>query len=77
MLQIVKILIKLSVTRLGDLLVFGQLFKAFGNNKSAQISHTFLGKFCKSVKIYHFWATFIDIWRFFLVTLIKLDKLSR
>ena len=28
-----------SVTRLGDLLDFGQLFKAFGNNKFAQISH--------------------------------------
>ena len=28
-----------SVTRLGDLLDFGQLFKAFGNNYFAQISH--------------------------------------
>ena len=28
-------------------------------------SPTFLGNFCKGVKIYHFWATFIDIWRFF------------
>ena len=28
-----------SVTRLGDLLDFGQLFKAFGNNLLAQISH--------------------------------------
>ena len=28
-----------SVTRLGDLLDFGQLFKAFGNNQFAQISH--------------------------------------
>ena len=28
-----------SVTRLGDLLDFGQVFKAFGNNKFAQISH--------------------------------------
>ena len=28
-----------SVTRLGDLLDFGQLFKAFGNNKFAQIFH--------------------------------------
>ena len=27
-----------SVTRLGDLLAFGQLFKAFGNNLFAQIS---------------------------------------
>ena len=28
-----------SVTRLGDLLDFGQLFKAFGNKKFAQIYH--------------------------------------
>ena len=39
-------------------------------------SPTFLGNFCEDVKIYHFsieiicWATFIDIWRFFLVTLV-------
>ena len=32
-------LINVSVTRLGDLLDFGQLFKARGNNKFAQISH--------------------------------------
>ena len=36
-------------------------------------SPTFLGNFCKDVKILHFsskhfWATFIDIWQFFLVT---------
>ena len=30
----------ISVTRLGDLLDFGQVFKAFGNNYFAQISHT-------------------------------------
>ena len=28
-----------SVTRLGDFLGFGQLFKAFGNNLFVQISH--------------------------------------
>ena len=28
-------------------------------------SLTFLRIFCKGVKIYHFWASFIDIWRFF------------
>ena len=28
-----------SVTRLGDFLDFGQVFKAIGNNKFAQISH--------------------------------------
>ena len=38
-------------------------------------SPAFFVNFCKGVKIYHFsseiifWATFIDIWRFFLVTL--------
>ena len=51
------------MTRLGDFLHFGQLFKAFGNN-------AFLGNFSKGVKINHFllnhfWATFRDIWRFF------------
>ena len=38
-----------SVTRLGDLLDFGQLFKAFGNNYFAQISHIHR-QFCKGVK---------------------------
>ena len=42
-----------SVTRFGDLLDFGQLFKAFRNNKFAQIFHI-LANFCKGVKIYHF-----------------------
>ena len=60
---------RLSVTRLGDLLDFGQLFKAFGNNCFAQMAHI-LGKFCKGVKIFNFfvklfWATFIDIWQIF------------
>ena len=31
--------IESSVTRLGDLLHFGQLFKACGNNYFAQIAH--------------------------------------
>ena len=31
----------ISVTRLGDLLHFGQLFKAFNNNYFAQIAHIF------------------------------------
>ena len=55
-----------SVTRLSDLFNFGPLFKAFGNNYFAQISHI-LGNFCKGVKIYHFGATFIDIGQFFKV----------
>ena len=40
----------LSVTRLGDLLDFGQLFKAFSLAKSL----TFLGDFCKGVNIFNF-----------------------
>ena len=35
------LLVVASVTRLGDLLDFGQLFKAFGNNYFALISHIF------------------------------------
>ena len=42
-----------SVTRLGDLLHFEQLFKACGNNYFAQIAHI-LGNFCKVVKIFNF-----------------------
>ena len=42
-----------SVTRLSDLLIFGQLFKACGNNYFAQIG-TFLSNFWKGVKIFHF-----------------------
>ena len=42
-----------SVTRLGYLLHFGQLFEACGNNYFAQITHI-LGHFCKGVKIFIF-----------------------
>ena len=42
-----------SVTRLGDLLNFVQLFKAFGNNFLPK-SPTFFGNFSKGVKIDHF-----------------------
>ena len=41
-----------SVTRLADLLHFGQLFKACGNNYFAQIAHIF--REVKGVKILHF-----------------------
>ena len=41
------------VTRLGDLLHFGQLFKACGDNYLAQITHI-LDTFCKVVEIFHF-----------------------
>ena len=40
------------VTRLGDWLDFGQLFKAFVNNIFAKISYL-LRQFCKGVKICH------------------------
>ena len=40
-----------SVTRFIDFLLFGQAFKAGGINYCTQIVH--------------FWATFMDIWRFF------------
>ena len=59
------------MTRLGDLLYFGQLFKAFGNNYFAQIAHI-LGKLSKIVKIFHFsneiifgQLLLVDIWRLF------------
>ena len=43
----------ISVTRLGDLLHFWQLFKACGTIILPK-SPTFLGKFGKIVKIFHF-----------------------
>ena len=52
------------MTILGNLLHFGQLFKVCGNNYLAQIGHI-LCNFCKDVKMFHFWVTFIDIWRLF------------
>ena len=45
---------KYSVTRLGNLLDFGQLFKALGPQLFLPKSPTFLGIFCKGVIIYHF-----------------------
>ena len=42
-----------SVSRLSDLLHFGQLFKACSNNYLAQIAHI-LDNFCKGVKIFQF-----------------------
>ena len=55
-----------SVTRLGDLLDFGQLFKGCDNNYFAQIAHI-LGIFCKGVNVNlsFFGQLFIDIWRLF------------
>ena len=43
-----------SVTRLDDLLDFGQLFEAFGATINLSKYPTLLGNFRKCVKIYHF-----------------------
>ena len=48
-----KLLAVDSVTRLGDLFDFGQVFKALATINFPK-SPTFLGNFCKGVKIYHF-----------------------
>ena len=48
-----EINITTSVTRLGNLLHFGQLFKASGNNYFAQIVYI-LGNYWKGVKIFDF-----------------------
>ena len=59
--------------RLGDLLHFGQLFQACGNNQFAQIAHNF----CKGVKIFNFSHEIVFgqlygyLATFFLVTLEK------
>ena len=61
-----------SVTRLGDLLDFGQLLKPLAAINWPK-SFTFLGNFCKDVKIFNFsneiifgqLLYFIDIWRLF------------
>ena len=47
-----------SVARLEDILDFGQLFSPLAAIKLST-SPTFLGNFCKGVKIYHFEATFL------------------
>ena len=57
-----------SVTRVGNLLHFGQLFKACGNNYFAQIAHIFINLnrgiiFGQLFKWNNFCATFVDIWR--------------
>ena len=58
------------MTRLGELLHFGQLLKSCGNNYFSQIAHI-LGNFCKGGKIFKFsteiiqWGTFIDILQLF------------
>ena len=47
-----------SVTRLDNLLHFGQLFKAHGKNYFAQNAHIF-SNFCKGVKMFHFSSAII------------------
>ena len=42
-----------NVTRLGDFLHFGQIFKAGGNKYFTELP-TLLGRFCRCVKIIHF-----------------------
>ena len=49
----IRLLIRTSVTRLGDLLDFGQLFKPLATINLPK-SLTFLGNFCVGDKIYHF-----------------------
>ena len=74
----VKIALKVSVARLGDILDFGQLFKASGKINLPQ-SSPFLGNFCKGVKIIHFSSDTIfgqllyTINDFYLVTLPEID----
>ena len=72
-------MLKFSVTRVGDFLHFGQLYYPFAT-MNLPISLTFLGNFCKGVKIYHFSSeilfgqllkTFGD---FNLVTLLKFKE---
>ena len=61
--------------QIGRFLHFGQPFKAGGNNCFTQIAHI-VRQFLQSCQNHsfflwnHFWATFIDIWRFYLVTLL-------
>ena len=62
--------LSISVTRLGDLLHVGQLFKASGSNYFTQIAHICMKFFEKVLKSFifqvkSFWATFIDIWQLF------------
>ena len=47
-----------SVTRLCDLLDFGQILKPLAPINLPK-SPTFLGNFCKGVKIYHFYSEII------------------
>ena len=59
-----------SVTRLGDFLNFWQIFKAFGSNNIAQITHICRQFFVKVSKylislVKSFLGNFIDIWRLF------------
>ena len=52
-----------SATRLGVFCTLGNFLKPLATINLPK-SLTFLCNFCKGVKIYHFYATFTDIWRF-------------
>ena len=71
----------ISVTTFGELLDFGQLLKPLAAIYLPK-SPTFLGIFCKGVKIYHFSSEFIfgqllyTVGNFFLVTLFMMDELE-
>ena len=73
----VKVSIRTSVTRLGDILHFGQLFKACGNNYFAQIAHI-LAIFVKVSKSYVFLVkSFLgNFGHFLLVTLVRTNHHS-
>ena len=60
----------ISVTRLGDLLEFGQIFKSIWQQlicPNLPHSYAISVKMSKSIifLVKSFWATFIDIWQFF------------
>ena len=46
-------MLTIGVTRLWNLLLFGQIFKTCGNNYFAQIARI-LGNFCNGVKMFNF-----------------------
>ena len=52
--QSVKSALSVPQTVWPDFAIYGQLFKAFGNNRFAQISHIFRQFFVKKSKIYYF-----------------------
>ena len=66
--------VALSVTRSGIYWTLGKFLKPLATINLPKSPLFLLGNFCKGVKIFHFLATFIDIWHFFLVTLVALES---